>query len=191
MVTILRIPQTQSESVDYGLQKKIMSKKYRIVNCLRHMAVFSPQLLSNEFDDCRITLYFILEIYAVIHEQRRLIGENDLTACGCNPTDTAVVALSGGADSTALLLSMCQLQTEGKIRGLFAAHLNHGIRGENALRDQRFCESLCDRLSIPLATRTVDVPASAKEHGQSLEQAAREGAICVSGAKRGSRLTQA
>ena len=138
------------------------------------MAVFSPQLLSNEFDDCRITLYFILEIYAVIHEQRRLIGENDLAACGCNPTDTVLVALSGGADSTALLLSMHQLQTEGKIRGLFAAHLNHGIRGENALRDQRFCESLCERLSIPLATRTVDVPENAKEHGQSLEQAARE-----------------
>ena len=138
------------------------------------MAVFSPQPLSNEFDACRIALYFILEIYAVTHGQRRLIGENELAACGCNPEDTALVALSGGADSTALLLSMHTLMQEGKIRGLFAAHLNHGIRGESALRDQRFCEALCERLSIPFATQTEDVPAYAAARGQTLEQAARE-----------------
>ena len=107
-------------------------------------------------------------------EQRRLIGETELAACECNPTDLVLVALSGGADSTALLLSMHALLLEGKIRGLFAAHLNHGIRGESALRDQRFCEALCERLSIPLATEKANVPAYAKEHGQSLEQAARE-----------------
>ena len=110
----------------------------------------------------------------MIHEQRRLIGENDLAACGCSPTDTVLAALSGGADSTALLLCLRELLQEGKIRGLFAAHLNHGIRGESAMRDQRFCESLCERLSIPIATQTVDVPAYAKEHRQSLEQAARD-----------------
>ncbi len=137
------------------------------------MAVFSPQPLSNEFDAGRIALYFILEIYAVNHERRRLIGENELAACGCYPTDTVLVALSGGADSTALLLSMHVLLIEGKIRGLFAAHLNHGIRGEAAARDQRWCEALCERLSIPFATETADVPAYAKAHGQSLEQAAR------------------
>ena len=108
------------------------------------------------------------------HGQRRLIGENELAACECNPTDLVLVALSGGADSTALLLSMHELLIGGKIRGLFAAHLNHGIRGESALRDQRFCEALCERLSIPLAIETVDVPQHAREHGQSLEQAARE-----------------
>ena len=138
------------------------------------MAVFSPQPLSNEFDAGRIALYFILESYAVRQEQRRLIGENELAACGCNPTDLVLVALSGGADSTALLLSMHRLLIEGKIRGLFAAHLNHGIRGETALRDQRFCEALCERLSVPLTAETADVPAYAKERGQSPEQAARE-----------------
>ena len=153
---------------------KKQREKQRNVNCLRHVAVFSPQHLSNEFDAGRIALYFILEIYAVTDGQRRLIGENELAACGCNPTDLALVALSGGADSTALLLSMHTLFTEGKIRGLFAAHLNHGIRGETAMRDQRFCEALCERLQIPLATENADVPAYAKAHGQSLEQAARE-----------------
>ncbi|MEA4870030.1 MAG: tRNA lysidine(34) synthetase TilS [Christensenella sp.] len=106
--------------------------------------------------------------------QRRLIGETELTACGCDPGDTVLVALSGGADSTALLLSLCECRDAGEIGGLFAAHLNHGIRGENANRDQRFCEALCARLEIPLATETIGVPAYAKAHGQSIEQAARE-----------------
>jgi tRNA(Ile)-lysidine synthase len=146
----------------------------RIVNCLRHVAVFSPEHLSNEFDAGRIALYFILEIYAVTHEQKRLIGENELAACECSPKERVLVALSGGADSTALLLSMHDLMKEGKIGGLFAAHLNHGMRGKAAEHDQRFCEALCTRLAIPFYTESADVPAYAKEHGQSPEQAARE-----------------
>ncbi len=110
----------------------------------------------------------------MLYGHRRLIGESELSACGCNPGDLVLVALSGGADSTALLLSLCTCRDEGRIGGLFAAHLNHGIRGEHANRDQRFCEALCTRLDIPFATETIDVPAFAKAHGQSVEQAARE-----------------
>ncbi|NLI54694.1 MAG: tRNA lysidine(34) synthetase TilS [Clostridiales bacterium] len=106
--------------------------------------------------------------------QRRLIGEKELAACGCGPENKVLVACSGGADSTALLLSMHELLTEGRIGGLFAAHLNHGIRGETAERDRRFCEALCAELAVPVATETADVPAYAKAHGQTLEQAARE-----------------
>jgi len=110
----------------------------------------------------------------VFYGHRRLIGESELSACGCNHGDLVLVAHSGGADSTALLLSFCACRDEGKIGGLFAAHLNHGIRGEHANRDQRFCEALCARLDIPFATETIDVPAHAKSNGQSVEQAARE-----------------
>ena len=110
----------------------------------------------------------------MFYEQRRLIGESELSACGCKPGDLVLVALSGGADSTALLLSFCACRDEGKIGGLFAAHLNHGIRGEHANRDQRFCEALCARYEVPFATETTDVPSYAKAHGQSVEQAARE-----------------
>ena len=138
------------------------------------MAVFSPEHLSNEFDAGRIALYFILEIYAVTREHLRLIGETELAACECSPKERVLVALSGGADSTALLLSMQELFEEGKIGGLFAAHLNHGMRGKTAERDQHFCESLCARLAIPFWTESADVPRYAKDHGQSPEQAARE-----------------
>ena len=110
----------------------------------------------------------------MFYGQRRLIGDSELSACGCKPGDQVLVALSGGADSTALLLSFCACRNEGRIGGLFAAHLNHGIRGEHANRDQRFCEALCLRLGIPFAAETIDVPAQAKVNGQSVEQAARE-----------------
>ena len=110
----------------------------------------------------------------MMYGQHRLIEQSELTACGCGPRDSVLVALSGGADSTALLRSLAACREEGGICGLFAAHLNHGIRGESANRDQRFCEALCADLNIPFATETIDVPSIAKAQGQSLEQAARE-----------------
>ncbi len=104
----------------------------------------------------------------------RLIDDKSLAACAIHATDRVLVALSGGADSTALLLSMKTLFREGKLGGLFAAHLNHGIRGESALSDQQFCQSLCETLEVPLQTETCDAPNYAKNAGKSLEEAARE-----------------
>ena len=105
---------------------------------------------------------------------RRLLDESSLAACAMTASDLVLVALSGGADSTALLLSLQTLKMEGKVGGLFAAHLNHGIRGETALRDQRFCEALCRKLGVPLLTEACDAPAYAKQTGKTLEEAARE-----------------
>jgi len=113
-------------------------------------------------------------IYAVNNGSRRLLDESSLAACARTVSDSVLVALSGGADSTALLLSLQELQKEGKVGGLFAAHLNHGIRAEAALRDQRFCEALCRDLAIPLQTERCDTPAYAKANGKTLEEAARE-----------------
>lgn len=115
-----------------------------------------------------------METYAVNNGSRRLLDESSLTACAMTASDLVLVALSGGADSTALLLSLQALQKEGKVGGLFAAHLNHGIRGTFALRDQTFCETLCRELGIPLQTETCDAPAYAKQTGKTLEEAARE-----------------
>jgi len=115
-----------------------------------------------------------METYAVKNGLRRLVEETSLAACGISVSDRVLVALSGGADSTALLLSMKELLASGGIGGLFAAHLNHGIRGERALHDQRFCERFCGDLEIPLAVEACDAPAFAKKNGMSLEQAARE-----------------
>ncbi len=82
-------------------------------------------------------------------------------------------ALSGGADSVALLLLLKELSGEMSIE-LAAAHLNHGIRGAEADRDEAFCRELCEKNGIPFCSEKADVPALAKELGKGLEETARE-----------------
>ena len=83
-----------------------------------------------------------------------------------------LVALSGGADSV-LLLHLLREKAERDGFLLFAAHINHGIRGSEATRDELFCKELCERLSVPFVCRRFDVPAIAKMRGMGLEETAR------------------
>lgn len=83
-----------------------------------------------------------------------------------------LAAVSGGADSMALLYFLRDLTEEYKA-ALFAAHVNHGLRGEESERDRCFVEEACERLSIPLKVISVDVTGERKS-GQSVETAARE-----------------
>ena len=66
-----------------------------------------------------------------------------------NPGDTVICALSGGADSVALLFSLYLLKDKLGIT-LEAAHFNHNLRGEESDRDETFVRKLCDRYDIPL-----------------------------------------
>ncbi len=83
-----------------------------------------------------------------------------------------LVALSGGADSVALLTLLCRAR---EIYGLtlFAAHLDHGIRPESA-EDAAFCRALCVRLDVPFLCKRIDVPAEAARRHAGLETLARE-----------------
>lgn len=83
-----------------------------------------------------------------------------------------MIALSGGADSTALLCALHALQAELQLT-LCAVHINHGLRGAESQRDEDFCAALCDRLGIPLTVRAVDVRAEAAQTHCSVELAAR------------------
>jgi tRNA(Ile)-lysidine synthase len=69
-----------------------------------------------------------------------------------------LVAVSGGADSTALLLGLHHLAHALGLE-LHAAHLHHGLRGADADRDLAFVRALCRRLRIPLAWRRIDARA--------------------------------
>lgn len=83
------------------------------------------------------------------------------------------VALSGGADSMSLLFVLFNLKDKLGI-SLSAAHLNHMIRGDEALRDEDFVKEQCQKLGVPLICERIDVPTYAREHKMSTELAARE-----------------
>ena len=92
------------------------------------------------------------------------------------PGDRVCAAISGGADSTALLLLLHAANTLPRNAlgiGLSAVHIHHGLRGAEADADQTFVAGLCDRLSIPLHTHAVDTAAHAVTYRETIEEAAR------------------
>ena len=95
------------------------------------------------------------------------------TLSGLPSNASVLLALSGGADSRALLdmLAKCA-DVDGF--SLTLAHVNHSIRGETALRDRAFCQRLADAYGLEIVFLDADVPALAKEHGRGLEEEARE-----------------
>ena len=79
-----------------------------------------------------------------------------------------VVALSGGADSVALLSA---LVSEGY--NCVAAHCNFHLRGEESLRDMRFAEEITAKLGVDLYVKDFNVAAAMAETGESVEMACR------------------
>ena len=79
-----------------------------------------------------------------------------------------VVALSGGADSVALLSA---LMSEGY--NCVAAHCNFHLRGEESLRDMRFAEEITEKLGVDLYVKDFNVAAAMAETGESVEMACR------------------
>ena len=97
-------------------------------------------------------------------------GFKDPRALAGLPKGTPLcVALSGGADSVALL---SLLAADAHV---CAVHVHHGIRGAEADRDADFCRALAKRLGVPLTVLSIDAPALARSRGVSLETAARDG----------------
>jgi tRNA(Ile)-lysidine synthase len=87
--------------------------------------------------------------------------------------DKALVAVSGGADSVCLLVILKKLAHRLGIR-LSAFHLNHRLRGQEAVRDQNLVIRLCRRLNVPCLVLSADVRGYSRSHKLSLEEAGRE-----------------
>lgn len=83
-----------------------------------------------------------------------------------------IVALSGGADSVALLLAMCSMAAEWQIE-VEAAHCNFRLRGDESDRDENFCKVLCAAHGVPLHLIHFDTREYASLHHVSIEMAAR------------------
>lgn len=86
-----------------------------------------------------------------------------------NPSVPVAVALSGGADSVALLRALLFLGFSPT-----ALHVNFHLRGEESNADEIFVRTLCKELSVPLEVREWDTPAYARQRRLSTEMAARE-----------------
>ncbi len=85
------------------------------------------------------------------------------------------IALSGGADSVALLRSLVQLKSNSKGSGeLIAFHVNHHLRGAASDSEQLWCEQFCEKQNVPFYALQGDVTGRAKLEGDGLEAAARQ-----------------
>lgn len=84
-----------------------------------------------------------------------------------------LVGLSGGADSVALI-NVLHSVGERLGFGVEAMHVNHGIRGDEAERDELFCKKLCVDMGVRLQVVRADIPSLAAEKKQSLELCGRE-----------------
>lgn len=99
----------------------------------------------------------------------RYIREHGMIA----PGDRVGVAVSGGADSVALLLALLDLRQElGAV--LSVVHFNHKIRGTAADADQEFVATLAQKHGLAMSAGIGDVPKHARASGKSLETAARD-----------------
>jgi len=98
----------------------------------------------------------------------RTIRKHDMV----KPGERVLVAVSGGADSMALLECLHSLAPALKIT-LAVAHMNHCIRGAEADQDEEFVRSFCDRLGCDFVSESADVKQKAALSGQNLEECAR------------------
>ncbi len=97
------------------------------------------------------------------------IQQNNLLSQG----DSVVAGVSGGADSICLLHVLLRLREEYHLR-LHVVHINHGLRAEEAGRDEQFVETLCKSLQIEYGCFHYDVGRIAREEGLSEEEAGRK-----------------
>lgn len=105
----------------------------------------------------------------IVERVRSTINKYNLLKKG----DKVVLGLSGGPDSVCLLHILKQLEKEYDI-SIYAAHLNHQIRGIEAQKDVMYISQLCDSLGVKLFVKSINVPAYCKEKGLSLEEGARK-----------------
>lgn len=104
----------------------------------------------------------------MLRELQKRIEEFHMLSFG----DRVLAGVSGGADSVCLLLALIAMQKEIDF-SMEVIHVEHGIRGEESLKDAEFVEDLCKRAQVLCHKVTVDVPAYCQKTGLGTEEAAR------------------
>ncbi len=105
---------------------------------------------------------------AITHKVKEAIAKFQML----QPKEKVVVGVSGGPDSLTLLHVLLRLSHEFGWQ-IFAAHFNHGLRGDEADEDEKFVKAFCQRLKIPCMSKKADVKTLAHEQKLSIAQAGR------------------
>ncbi|MBA7643124.1 tRNA(Ile)-lysidine synthase [subsurface metagenome] len=88
--------------------------------------------------------------------------------------DKVLLAVSGGADSTALMYTMRAMKAEGALSAeMLCAHINHQLRGTEADLDEDFVIAQAGNLNFPITTRRLDVRGFARKNKLSIVLRAR------------------
>ena len=87
--------------------------------------------------------------------------------------DSVIAAVSGGADSMALICLLLDLREKYRLN-ISVCHINHLFRGDEADRDENFVRSFCQKHSIPFYLLRCDVAAKAKEQKIGFEECGRQ-----------------
>lgn len=90
-----------------------------------------------------------------------------------DPGDRIICAVSGGADSTALLYALYHLKGKYDM-AISVAHINHNLRGEESKRDADHTRRLAEGLGLKFHLKDADVKSYAEERGLSIQEAGRE-----------------
>jgi tRNA(Ile)-lysidine synthase len=105
---------------------------------------------------------FYQQVCMFIHDNQLLL-----------PGSRVLAAVSGGADSLALLVLLARLRDSLPCL-LAAAHLNHGLRGASSDEDEAFVRDWCSRLDIHFFSRKIDLAELAERQGRGLEETGRQ-----------------
>ena len=89
------------------------------------------------------------------------------------PNDTVLVALSGGADSVLLAEFLLKYREKLKIK-LVCAHVEHGIRGEESLRDFEFVKHWCEKAGVDFKYIHINAPKEASACKMGVEEYSRK-----------------
>lgn len=108
----------------------------------------------------------------IIDKVNNFIADNNMINAG----DRIVLGLSGGADSVCLLILLLDMGPRLGIspEDIFAVHINHGIRGQEADEDEAFAKALCQEKGVSFICYHKDIAAYAKELNMSVEEAGRK-----------------
>ena len=101
-------------------------------------------------------------------KMKEFVEKNQMIKAG----DHVVLGVSGGADSVCMFFALLDL-LERIPFSMSVLHVEHGIRGDESIKDAHFVENLCKTHHVPCVIEHVDVPSFANEMGIGVEEAAR------------------